>query len=115
MEENPGARTINHIVDPTYTVHADFNQGNELMFGMNAGKQCVAMSLCAIVYKEIKSVNIWDKLMLNSILISGNSLYSMISQSINKSYLLLMSQSMWTLTTVLSICNIVISFQGHFV
>ena len=89
VEENPGPRTINHIVDPTYTVHADFNQGNELMFGMNAGKQCVAMSLCAIVYKEIKSVNIWDKLMLNSILISGNSLYSMISQSINKSYLLL--------------------------
>ena len=30
------------------------------MFGMNAGKQCVAMSLYAIVYKEIKSVNIWD-------------------------------------------------------
>ena len=75
VEENPDPRTINHIVDPTYTVHADFNRGNELMFGMNAGKQCVAMSLCAIVYKEIKSVNIWDKLMLSSILIPGNSLY----------------------------------------
>ena len=68
---------------------ADFNQGNELMFGINAGKQCVAMSLCAIVYKEIKSVNIWDRLMLNSILIYGNSLYSIISQSIDNSYLLL--------------------------
>ena len=30
-------------VDHTCTVHADFNQGSELMFGMNAGKQCVAM------------------------------------------------------------------------
>ena len=89
VEENPGPRTINDIVDPTFTVHADFNQGNELMFGMNAGKQCVAMSLYAIVYKEIKSVNIWDRLMLNSILIFGNSLYGIISQSINKSYLLL--------------------------
>ena len=89
VEENPGARTINDIVDHTYTVHADFNQGNELKFGVNAGKQCVAMSLCAIVYKEIKSVNIWDRLMLNSILICGDSLYSVISQSINKSYLLL--------------------------
>ena len=89
VEENPGPRSINDIVDPTYTVHADFNQGNELMFGMNAGKQCVAISLYAVVYKEIKSVNIWDRLMLNSILISGNSLYSIISQSINKSYLLL--------------------------
>ena len=47
------------------------------------------MSLCAIVYKEIKSVNIWDRLMLNSILKYGNSWYSIISQSINKSYLLL--------------------------
>ena len=90
VEENPGPRTINDIVDPTYTVHADFNQGNELMFGMNAGKQCVAMSsLYAIVYKEIKSVNIWDRMMLNSILICGDSLYGIISQSINKNYLLL--------------------------
>ena len=89
VEENPGPRTINDIVDPTYTVHANFNQGSELLFGINAGKQCVAMSLYAIVYKEIKSVNIWDGLMLNSILICGNNLYGIISQSINKSYLLL--------------------------
>ena len=89
VEENPGPGTINDVVDPTYTVHADFNQGNELMFGINAGKQCVAMPLCAIVYKEIKSANIWDRLMLNSILNCGNNLYSIISQSINKSYLLL--------------------------
>ena len=80
VEENPGPRTINNIVDPTYTVHADFNQGSELMFGMNADKQCVARSLYAIVYKEIKSVNILDGLMLNSILICGNSLYGIISQ-----------------------------------
>ena len=87
VEENPGL--INDIIDLAYTVHADFNQGNELMFGMNAGKQCIAMSLYAIVYKGIKSVNIWDRMMLNSILICGNSLYGVISQSINKSYLLL--------------------------
>ena len=43
VEEKPGPRTINDIVDPTYTVHADFNQGSELMFGMNAGKQSVAI------------------------------------------------------------------------
>ncbi|XP_028402113.1 uncharacterized protein LOC114525103 [Dendronephthya gigantea] len=89
VEENPGPRTINDIVDPACTIHADFNQGNDLMFGVNAGKQCVAMSLYAIVYKEIKSVNIWDKSILNTILISGNSLYCVISRSINKSYLLL--------------------------
>ena len=88
IEESPGPRTINDIVDPAYTVHGDFNQGSELMFGMNASKECVAMSLCAIVYKEIKSVNSWDRLMLNTILICGN-LYGIISQSIFESYLLL--------------------------
>ena len=30
VEENPGPKTINDVVDPTYTVNADFNQGNEL-------------------------------------------------------------------------------------
>ena len=56
VEENPGPRTINDIVDPTFTVHADFNQGSELMFGMHAGKQCVATSLYAIVYKLNQSI-----------------------------------------------------------
>jgi hypothetical protein len=58
VEENPGPININEIVDPTYTVHADFHQGNQSMFGSNAGKQCVAMSLCSIVYNEIKTVSI---------------------------------------------------------
>ena len=56
---------------------------------MNAAKQCVAMSLCAVVYKEIKSVNTWDRLMLNKILMCGNSLYGIISKIINKIFLLL--------------------------
>ena len=58
VEENPGP-TVNDTVDCSHTTHASFNQGNEL-FGSNAGKQCVAMSLSAIVYKEIKSVNVWN-------------------------------------------------------
>ena len=29
VEENPSLRTINDIVDPTNTVHADFNQWND--------------------------------------------------------------------------------------
>ena len=89
VEENPGPRTISNILDPTFTVHADFNQGNNLLFVMNVGKQRVAMSLCAIVYKEIKSVNIWDRSILNQILFWGNNLYDVISRSINKNYLLL--------------------------
>ena len=89
VEENPGPRNINEIVDANKTVHADFNESNQSMFGLNAGKQCVAMSLCSIVYNEIKSVDIWDKSVMNQILVYGNNLYSVISQSINKDFLLL--------------------------
>ena len=59
VEENPGPTNVNEIVDPTFTVCADFNQGNASMFGSNAGKQCVAMSIYAILYNEIKSINTW--------------------------------------------------------
>ena len=55
------------------------------MFRSNAGKQCVAMSLCSIVYNEIKSINIWDTLIMNQILVYGNNLYG-VSHSINKDF-----------------------------
>ena len=41
MEENPGP-TIFDIIDSIITVYADYSQGNEALFGENAGKQCVA-------------------------------------------------------------------------
>ena len=89
VEENPGPVNINEVVDRSHTVHADFHQGNELMFGSSAGKQCVAMSLCSIVYNEIKSVNIWEPSIMNQILYYGNNLYSVVSQSLNQDFLLL--------------------------
>ena len=48
VEENPGP-TIFDIIDPMITVSADYSQGNEALFGENAGKQCVVMSLTAII------------------------------------------------------------------
>ena len=33
---------------------ADSSQGNEAIFGVNAGKQCLAMSLTAIIYHQIQ-------------------------------------------------------------
>ena len=89
VEENPGPTNVNEIVDPTFTVCADFNQGNASMFGSNAGKQCVAMSIYAILYNEIKSINTWDTSIMNRILINGNNLYSVISQRVQKNFLLL--------------------------
>ena len=88
VEENPGPTTINEIVDHRLTVSADFSQG-DVRFGQNAGKQCVAMSLTAIVYNNIHCVNVWDSSTLNTILFIGNSLYTFISSSVNKDFLLL--------------------------
>ena len=49
-KENPGP-TIYVVVDPSKTICADFShQGNTNKFRQNAGKQCVAMSLTAIIY-----------------------------------------------------------------
>ena len=48
MEENPGPTSIFDIIDPSTTVSADSSLGNEALFGLNAAKQCVAMSLTAI-------------------------------------------------------------------
>ena len=61
LVENPGP-TIFDIIDPATTVSTDSSQGNEAIFGVNAGKQCVAMSLTNST--------------LNNILVIGNNLYS---------------------------------------
>ena len=49
MEENPGP-TVFDIIDPVRTVSADYIQGIEALFGENAGKQRVVVSLTAIIY-----------------------------------------------------------------
>ena len=50
VEENPGP-TIYEIIDPRETICADFSQG-DIIFGQNAGKQCVAMSVTSIVVQQ---------------------------------------------------------------
>ena len=67
VEENPGP-TIYDVVDPTKTICADFSQGNTKKFRQNSGKQCLAMSLTAIIYIHITNANTWDSTILNSIL-----------------------------------------------
>ena len=89
VEENPGP-TIFDIIDPTTTVSADSSQGNEALFGVNAGKQCVAMSLTSIIYHEIQDISMWTNSTLNNILVIGNNLYSTIRCSVRTNdYLLL--------------------------
>ena len=69
---------------------ADYSQGNEELFGENAGKQCVALSLTAIIYHHIECINLWISSTLNNILTIGNNLYISIRCSFQTNgYLLL--------------------------
>ena len=38
------------------TIHAPYCQGNVVVFGENAGQQCVAMRLCALIYSTIRRI-----------------------------------------------------------
>ena len=67
VEENPGP-TIFDVINPTRTICADYSQGNVALFGEIAGKQCVAMSLTAIIYHHIQDMNLWTSSTLNNIL-----------------------------------------------
>ena len=53
IEKNPGS---SFYVDAAKTIHAPYCQGNVVLFGENAGQQCVAMSLCALIYSKIRRI-----------------------------------------------------------
>ena len=57
MEKNPGPSVY---VDATKTIHAAYCQGNVTVFGENAGQQCVAMSLCGLIYSKITKITSVD-------------------------------------------------------
>ena len=59
VEENTGP-TLFCIVDPAKTIYAEFSQANARTFGQYAGKQCVVMSLTAIVHTQVKDITTWD-------------------------------------------------------
>ena len=46
IEKNPGPT----FIDPSKTLHAPYSQGNVAVFGQNAGQQCAAISLCALIH-----------------------------------------------------------------
>ena len=84
IETNPGPV----FIEPSKTIHAPYSQGNVDVFGTNAGRQCVAMSLCALIYKYTEtSINGPDDLIV--IMGIGNELYSALSKLSKHTYLLL--------------------------
>ena len=73
IEKNPGPSVY---VDATKTIHAP-SQRNVAVFGENAGQQCVAMSLCALIYSKIRRITSVDDMI--QIMTVGNQLYSSLS------------------------------------
>ena len=71
---------------------ADSSQGNEAIFGVNAGKQCVAMSHTAMIYHQIQDISLWANSTLNNILVIGNNLYSSITCSVRTNDYLLITE-----------------------
>ena len=65
----------NDFLQATRTICANYSQGNEVFFGGNAGKQCVTMSVTAIIYHHIDDINFWTSSTLNNILTIRNNLY----------------------------------------
>ena len=71
------------------SVQGSFHQGN-VMFGENAGTQCVANCLGAVAYHKLKNAECWDMSAMNIVLTTGNELYNYLQRSstINSRYLL---------------------------
>ena len=69
------------------TIQAPCNQDNVAMFGLNAGTQCVAMSLASLIYNKRKGIV--SSMDLVNIMNIGNELYSGLSSLSRQSLLLL--------------------------
>ena len=64
-------------MDPRKTIKASYSQGDVVVFGQNAGQQCVAMSLCALIYHNMTGIGNPD--VLKQIIHIGSKLYSSLS------------------------------------
>ena len=68
------------------TTVAPYSQGNELVFGQNAGQQCVAMSLCSLVNNNTQGISSAND--LTQIIDIGNQLYLGLSRLARKACLM---------------------------
>ena len=70
--------STNDFLQATRTICANYSQGSQVLFGENAGKQCIIMSLAAVIY-HLEDINFWTSSTLNNILTIGNYLCMYIS------------------------------------
>ena len=106
IEINPGPVFNN----PVKTIHAPYSQGNTEIFGENAGRQCVPMSLCSLIYLY-RNNSICDSSDLVDIMNLGNQLYSTLSRLSRQMYLLL--EELPTMITVED-CDYSIEFSQSY-
>ena len=101
IEVNPGPTFVN----PSKTIFAPYSQGSIDVFGENAGRQCVAMSLYSLIHTHCNG-SVTNSSALVEIMNLGNELYSMLSRLSRQHYLLLTE-----LPTLLTIKNIGYSLE----
>ena len=82
VETNPGPP-----IDPLKTIKAPYSQDNVLLFGSNAGTQCVAMSFTSLIHNHKNGITSPTDLV--NIMKTGNELYTALSRLSRQSYLLL--------------------------
>ena len=75
VETNPGPP-----IDPLKTIKAPYSQDNVLLFGSNAGTQCVAMSLTSLIHNHRNGITSSTDLV--NIMNTGNELYTAVIQII---------------------------------
>ena len=86
VEENPGP--VMHHVDLSKTIKAPYSQEDVVVvFRQNVGQECVAMSLCALIYHNIKGISNPGDLKQKGPI--GNQLYRSLSKLARQSFLLL--------------------------
>ena len=83
IEKNPGP---SFYVYAAKKIHTPYCQGNVVVFGENAGQQCVAMSLSALIYSKIKIASVDDMIQIMTV---GYQLYSSLSLLTRQSMLML--------------------------
>ena len=84
IEKIPGPSVF---VDATKTIHVPYCQGNVVVFGEDARQKCVAMSLCALIYRKIRRITSVDDMI--QIMTVRNQLYSSLSLLARQSMLML--------------------------
>ena len=74
-------------MDSRKTIKAPYSQGDVIVFGQNTGQQCVPVSLCVLIYHNMKGIGNPDE--LKQIMHIGSKPYSSLSQLSRQSFLLL--------------------------